>query len=163
MDNLLFARKKRIYKRAGLRWQVHATAGGRNTLFRQYIKSTISTSSLPAFGELRRFTISKKFIMRCRKLCLLGTIWLRCRPTINNPTIGPFASLQDAFVFSVDSSRILLNHYVLPPDNCQLIAATISNGIAITVYDGFYNPRDRLGTVVFVMGQKERQITTNSS
>ena len=72
-------------------------------------------------------------------------------PLLYNLTAGPFISLQDAFNSLVDSSRILLDHYVLPLDNCQLIATAISNVTAIIVCNRSYNPRDHLGTAAFVI------------
>ena len=51
----------------------------------------------------------------------------------------------------MDSRRILIDHFVLPKDNCQLIATAIIQGTAIAVCDGSYDPRDHLGTAAFVM------------
>ena len=59
--------------------------------------------------------------------------------------------MKGAFEASVDSRRVLIDHFVLPNDNCQLIATAIVQGTAIAVCDGLYDPRDHLGTTAFVM------------
>ena len=68
-----------------------------------------------------------------------------------NPTAGSFTSVQDAFNSTVDSCRILLDHYVISPNNCQLITVAISTITSITVCYRSYDPRDHLGTAAFVM------------
>ena len=72
-------------------------------------------------------------------------------PLSDNPTIGPFILLEDAFETSVDSKNILLDKFNLPADDCKLIASAIETGTALAVCDGSFDPKDRLGTAVFVM------------
>lgn len=72
-------------------------------------------------------------------------------PLSDDPTMGPFISLADAFETSVDSRNMLPDKFELPTDDCQLIASAFETGTAIAVCDGLFDPNDRLGTAAFVM------------
>ena len=78
-------------------------------------------------------------------------------PLLYNPNAGPFISLQDAFDSLVASSWILIDHYILPPDEYQLIASAISNETAIVVCNGLYDPCDHLGTTAFVIVSNKKE------
>ena len=63
-------------------------------------------------------------------------------PLSDNPTKGPFISLDDAFQTSVDCKNIILDKFKSPKDNCKLITAVIEKGTAIVVCDGSFDPNN---------------------
>ena len=143
--------KDKIYKQAGLRWLVYTSAGGCNPRSQKYIKSTVSTSSM-LFLANQLASICPSNSQYAKEICIYWESFeLDDDPLLYNPTTGPFTLVQDAFVASVKSRQILLGHYVLPSDNCQLIVTLISTRTAIAVCNESYDPRDNLGMVAFVM------------
>ena len=151
-----------IYKRAGLRWLIYTSAGGRNMRSRKYNKSTVSTQLLtPSANQLASI-----YPRHSRHAIECSTSWEFSEvdedPLLFDPTAGPFSTVQDALKVSVDSRRVLLDHFVLPKDNCQLIATAIIQGTVIVVCDGSYDPRDHLDTAAFVIvvNKKEKKPLT---
>lgn len=120
-------------------------------LSRKYIKSSTSTQLLPPSAN----QLASICPRHSRHAIKCSTSWefseLDEDPILFDLTAGPFSTVQDAFEALVDSRRVLLNHFVLPTDNYQLIATAIVQGTAIAVCDGSYDPRDHLGTAAFVM------------
>ena len=123
-----FREEDQIYKRAGFRWLVYTSAGGRNTRSWNYIKSDTSTLSLPSSTNQLASICPKQ----SRYAIKSSTPWelseLDDNLLLFNTTPRPFSLVTDAFEALVDSSRILIDHFVLPKDNCQLIATAISDG-----------------------------------
>ena len=141
----------RIYKKAGLSWQAYSASGRGGTRARKYTKIEQPYRELP--------TSANELASICPRNTMLSvecyTPWILSDldndPLSDDPTIGPFISLEDAFETSVDSKKILLDKFKLPADNCKLIASGIEAGTARAVCDGSFDPKDSLGTAAFVM------------
>ena len=54
-------------------------------------------------------------------------------PFSNDPIIGPFILLDNAFMTSVLSKNLLLDKFKVPANDCELIASAIEKCAAIAV------------------------------
>ena len=118
MDNILSSDKDQIYKKAGLRWTVYTSAGGRNTRSQKYIKSTASASTLLSSANQLASVCPRNSRYAIESYTSWKLSELDNDPLLYDPTNGPFTLMQDAFEAWVKSRRILLDHSVLPQDNC---------------------------------------------
>ena len=140
-----------IYKKVGLSWLAYSTSGRGRTRSRTFIKLDQPYRELPSSANNLASVCQRntRLTVECYTPWILSE--LDNDPLSDDPTIGPFISLEDAFETSVDSKNILLDKFNLPVDDCKLIASAIETGTAITVCDGSFYPKDCLGTAAFVM------------
>ena len=54
--------------------------------------------------------------------------------------------IENAFKASKECRRVLLDHYMLPDDNCETITKATVAGKARAISDGLYHPEEETGT-----------------
>ena len=132
-------------------WQAYLTSGRDNNQSRTYTKIDRLSLELPSSAHNLASVCprNKKFAIEYYTPWTLSD--LDNNPLFNDPTMGHFILLANAFTTSVLSKNILLEKFRLPVDDYQLIASVSEQGTAIIVCDGSFDPNDCLGTAAFLM------------
>lgn len=76
-----------------------------------------------------------------------------------DPTLNPFenlsACIQGVFEDLVNSPRVLLDQFVLPPDGGAVIAQAIKDGEALAVSDGSFDESRQAGSSAFIISPSQ--------